>query len=133
MTVENILRDYHLKSTTCRKFILNELLRSQTALTEHEIKTSFPDLFDRVTFYRTLKTLEDAGVIHKIVLQDNTTRYAVSRKSFHEEDIHFHFHCCVCNEVFCIQSKSRINMELPQGFVQHRVSMIVEGVCAACN
>lgn len=107
MTVENILRDYHLKSTTCRKFILNELLRSQTALTEHEIKTSFPDLFDRVTFYRTLKTLEDAGVIHKIVLQDNTIRYAVSKKPFHEQDIHSIFIAAFATRSFVFKTKAK--------------------------
>ena len=133
MTVENILREHKLKSTGCRKLILSELLESETALAENEMKALFPGLFDRVTFYRTLKTLEDAGVIHKIVLQDNTAKYAVSREICRAEDIHSHFHCGKCDEVFCLQNNVQLNIELPQGFVRHNVSMVVEGLCAACN
>lgn len=133
MTVENILRTHNLKNTSCRKFILSELLDSKTAMTEQEIKTSFPDLFDRVTFYRTLKTLEEVGAIHRIVLQDNTTKYALSRKSFHDHDIHPHFHCEKCDEVFCLPTKIQLYIDLPNGFVQNHVSMVIDGVCAACN
>ena len=133
MTVEKILHQYNLKNTGCRKFILNELLGSHTALTENEIKTSFPDLFDRVTFYRTLKTLEDAGAIHKIVLQDNTIKYAISETSSCENDIHSHFHCNKCDEVFCLHNKIQLQVELPAGFIQHHVSMVINGVCAACH
>ncbi|MDO5523360.1 MAG: transcriptional repressor [Bacteroidia bacterium] len=133
MTVEDILHQHNLKSTGCRKLILSELLESRTALAESEMKVSYPGLFDRVTFYRTLKTLEDAGAIHKIVLQDNTTKYAISRHLGHEQDIHSHFHCGKCDEVFCLQNKIRLDIELPQGFVRHNISMVVEGLCAACN
>ncbi len=133
MTVEKILRDYNLRSTGCRKLILSELIESQTALAESEMKASFPDLFDRVTFYRTLKTLEDAGAIHKIVLHDNTNKYALSRHLCQQQDVHSHFHCSKCDEVFCLQNKIQINIELPEGFVRPSVSMVVEGLCATCN
>ncbi len=133
MTVENILHKHNLKSTGCRKLILSELLESKAALAESEMKASIPELFNRVTFYRTLKTLEDAGAIHKIVLQDNTTKYAVTRQKCQGQDIHSHFHCSRCDGVFCLQNNLQLNIELPQGFVRHHVSMVVEGLCAACN
>lgn len=133
MTVENILREHRLKITPCRRFILGGLLESRRALSEQEIKKSFPVEFDRVTFYRTLKTLEDAGAIHKIVLPDHAPRYAVSLGSLHGHDIHSHFRCSRCEEVFCLHGKVRLQMELPRGFVRHSVSLVIEGVCAACN
>ena len=131
MTVENILQRYNLKNTSCRKFILSELLQHCTAMTENELKNSFPGLFDRVTFYHTLKTLKEVGTIHKIVLQDSATKYAISRHSFHEQELHSHFHCHCCDEVFCLQNQVQLQCNLPQGFERKQVSIVIEGVCAA--
>ena len=66
MTVENILHKHNLKSTGCRKLILSELLESKAALAESEMKASIPELFNRVTFYRTLRVrnVRDRTYIH---------------------------------------------------------------------
>ena len=70
MNAEQILKYHRLKNTGCRKFIITELLQNDSALSENEIKQALPDLFDRVTFYRSLKTLEEYKIIHRIVLHD---------------------------------------------------------------
>ena len=72
MDAEQILKLHNLKNTGCRKFIISELLNNDSALSENEIKKALPDLFDRVTFYRSLKTLEEKSIIHRIVLHDST-------------------------------------------------------------
>ena len=133
MTVEEILHKYELKNTGCRKYILSELLDSKSALSESELKESYPDLFDRVTFYRTLKTLEDRGIIHRIVLNDNSVKYALSRPHYGEDHLHSHFHCSKCDEVLCLQGKTQFDVELPQGFIMNQVFVVVDGICASCN
>ena len=74
ITGEEILNAHDLRNTGCRKFILSELLKNDAALSENELKGPYPVLFDRVTFYRTLKTLEEKGIIHRIVLNDNSVK-----------------------------------------------------------
>lgn len=131
MTVEEILDTYALKNTSCRKYILSQLLKSDTALSENEIKESFPQLFDRVTFYRTLKTLEEKQVIHKIVLNDNSVKYAFNHH--HEKNsAHSHFHCENCDDVICLHGNIRFEVELPKDFVKKDVYIIVEGLCSNC-
>lgn len=132
MTVEKILQSHRLKNTSCRKYILGELLKKDSALSENEIKGSFPDLFDRVTFYRTLKTLEDKGVIHRIVLHDNTVKYALSHTHKEDQNLHSHFHCEKCDQVFCLHGKTIFEAELPQNFVKNEVFVVIEGTCAHC-
>lgn len=132
MTVEEILQVHELKNTGCRKYILNELLKSKSALSENEIKESFPDLFDRVTFYRTLKILEEKNVIHRIVLNDNSVKYALSDHLHNDENLHSHFHCEKCDEVLCLHGNTHFEIELPEGFVKHEVYVVVEGLCAQC-
>ena len=133
MTVEEILHKYDLKNTGCRKFILSEMLKRETAQSETELKESYPELFDRVTFYRTLKTLEERGIIHKIVLNDNSVKYALSRHHQADEHLHAHFHCEKCDDVLCLLGKTRFDAELPQGFIMNDVFVVIEGVCADCG
>ncbi|MDR2816123.1 MAG: transcriptional repressor [Proteiniphilum sp.] len=133
MTVEEILQAHDLKNTGCRKYILGELLKKETAMSENELKESYPDLFDRVTLYRTLKTLEDRGIIHRIVLNDNTVKYALNKRHNENDNLHSHFHCEKCDEVLCLDGASRFDAELPEGFLVKDVFVVVEGLCANCG
>lgn len=133
MTIDEILQSHDLKSTSCRKFIVGELMKSHSALSENEIKEQFPELFDRVTFYRTLKTLEDKNVIHKIVLHDNSVKYAMTHTHRNDENLHSHFHCSKCDEVHCLHGKTIFETELPSGFLSNEVFIVVEGTCAKCS
>lgn len=132
MTVEEILHAHDLKNTGCRKYILGELLKNEAAMSESELKESYPDLFDRVTLYRTLKTLEDRGIIHRIVLNDNTVKYALNRHHHEDDNLHSHFHCGKCDEVLCLDGVTHFDTELPKGFVSKEVFVVVEGLCADC-
>src|SRR5690554_1050587 len=133
ITAEKILHKYGLKGTSCRKFIVSRLLESEMALSENEIKEEAPDLFDRVTFYRTLITLEESEIIHKIVLNDNLVKYALNKRHHVIGDLHSHFHCEGCDDVFCLEGKTKFDVELPVDFVQNEVFVVIEGVCASCN
>lgn len=133
VTAEKILHKYGLKGTGCRKFILSRLLESETALSENEIKGNLPDLFDRVTFYRTLITLEECNIIHKIVLNDNLVKYALNKHHNVIGDLHSHFHCNACDDVLCLEGKTKFDVELPEDFVQNEVFVVIEGICASCN
>ena len=107
ITGEEILNAHDLRNTGCRKFILSELLKNDAALSENELKGPYPVLFDRVTFYRTLKTLEEKGIIHRIVLNDNSLKYALNRHHHEYEEMHSHFHCEKCDEVLCLSGKTK--------------------------
>lgn len=133
MTVEEILHAHNLKSTGCRKYILGELLKNEVAMSESELKESYPDLFDRVTLYRTLKTLEDNAIIHRIVLSDNTVKYALNSHHHHDDLLHSHFHCGQCGEVLCLVGVTHFDAALPAGFVSKSVNIVVEGLCAECD
>ncbi len=103
------------------------------ALSENEIKGKFLDLFDRVTFYRTLITLEESEIIHKIVLNDNLVKYALNKHHHVIGNLHSHFHCNGCDDVICLEGKTKFDVELPVDFVQKEVFVLIEGVCASCN
>lgn len=132
MNAEQILNHYNLKNTGCRKFIINELLQNDIALSEHQIKQSLPDLFDRVTFYRSLKTLEEKGIIHRVILHDSTVKYALNRENLLQK-AHAHFHCIKCDEVTCLETEMEIPDSLPGGFSVDIMEVLFEGTCPQCG
>jgi len=144
MKAEEILKHHDLKNTGCRKHIINELLNSEQALSENEIKTAVSNLFDRVTFYRSLKTLEENKIIHRITLNDGSVKYALSKEgrfscgeSCHCNQIHrhmhTHFHCTKCNEVLCIDAILENSVQLPEGFSVESAQILLEGTCPQCK
>ncbi len=132
MDAEKLLKHHNLKNTGCRKFILNELLHSDCALSENEIKKSLPDLFDRVTFYRSLKTLEEKNIIHRIVLNDSTIKYALNKEALSNID-HVHFHCIKCDDVICLETEVKAPTNLPEGFSVDSAQILLEGICPICK
>ncbi|MBK5720569.1 transcriptional repressor [Dysgonomonas sp. Marseille-P4677] len=132
MNAEEILKYHKLKNTGCRKFIITALLQKDLALSENEIKQSLPDLFDRVTFYRSLKTLEEYKIIHRIVLHDAVVKYALNREILPEGD-HAHFHCVKCDSVTCLETKLKSPTSLPDGFSVNSIDVLLEGTCPECK
>ena len=132
MDAEYILKHHNLKNTGCRKFIINELLKKEQALSEHEIKQVLPDLFDRVTFYRSLKTLEEVDIIHRIILNDATVKYALNKDAMPDAG-HPHFHCMKCDEVICLETEIKAPSNLPQGFSFDSAQVLIEGTCPHCK
>lgn len=134
MNAEEILKQHGVKKTVCRKCIVDKLIESEdTALTENEIKDAFLDLFDRVTFYRSLKTLEEAKVIHRIVLNNSIVKYALSSQQV-LSNVHPHFHCTHCDKVSCLDSSLLDrNISLPCGYQVESAQILLEGICPGCT
>ena len=132
MNSDDILKIHNLKNTGCRKHIINELLGTQTALSESEIKTALPDLFDRVTFYRSLKILEEKNIIHRIVLHDTTIKYALN-KLMTDDINHVHYHCTNCNDVTCGTISITEKLHPTNGFSIQTADVVLEGICENCN
>ena len=63
----DILNNHNLKRTSCREGILEVVMAANQALSENEIKEQLAGNYDRTTFYRSFKTLEEHRIIHKIV------------------------------------------------------------------
>lgn len=132
MNAEQLLKEHGLKNTGCRKHIVNELLTRGIALSENEIKEVLPDLFDRVTFYRSLKTLEEKGIIHRVILHDASVKYALNEQPVRLV-AHPHFHCIACDNVTCLKTDTKANApHLPPGYEVQQTQVLYEGVCPKC-
>jgi len=133
---QDVLRRYGLRNTEIRKAVLDVFLDAGQALSQQDIDEKLPDN-DRVTLYRTLRTFEEKGLIHRAVDGTTTSKYALCQDEcteHHHVDEHAHFHCIRCGVTFCVEG-----VQLPvmppkiKGARVDQVYLVLEGFCGACE
>ncbi|MBK8808518.1 MAG: transcriptional repressor [Bacteroidales bacterium] len=121
-----------MKRTSCREGILEVILEANQALSEHEIRERLQGNYDRTTFYRSFKTLEESKIIHKIVVDNLLVKYAIDISATNKHK-HAHFYCNECNKVVCLDSVAIQKPILPDGYSEVETEMIIKGVCKYCK
>ena len=106
---ESQLRTTSVRATDARIKVLAALLGARYAFSHQDIQDTLVDM-DRVTLYRALDSLTDAGLAHKIAGDDRVFRYnAGTEELAHgkhqtQQHQHGHFKCTRCAKVFCIDN-----------------------------
>lgn len=132
MESHKILHDHNLKRTSCREGILEVIIEARKALSENEIRTRLKVHYDRTTFYRSFKTLQECNIIHKIVVDNQLVKYALDN-SITTRKHHAHFYCEKCDSVICMDSVPVDIPKLPEGFTVNDTEMIIKGLCNECR
>lgn len=137
-TVERLLTKYKLRKTAIRKEVLSIFSDNSHALTHGFIEKNIREDVDRVTLYRTLKTFEEKGVIHRIADESDTIRYALCKDDCQEHqhkhsDNHIHFQCETCKKTVCLEQVEIPNVQLPTNFKAHKQQFLVIGTCNNCS
>ncbi len=132
MKAIDILKSHHLKRTSCREGIINVVMSANQALSENQIREQLAGNYDRTTFYRSFKTLEDHKVIHKIVVDNQLVKYALDNSITHNDE-HAHFYCHECNTVKCMDAVPLQKYQLPDGYSDDETEVLIKGTCAICK
>lgn len=130
-----ILHKSNLKATPLREAVLAELIQSGRGLSHQDLNQLLSVSFDRSSLFRTLNTLEEKGILHKIVDAEGVAKYAYSQKDQTESPGHHaHFICNGCKNIFCLDySVALARIEVPDGFEKASVDMQVHGICKQCR
>lgn len=134
--VDDILLANALRVTPCRIFVLGEFLKKGSkTVTELELEKKSKGHFDRVTIYRTLKTFIEADILHRVIGDDQSVKYALCRDHGHKphNHEHVHFKCNECLTTSCLDELSIAKIELPAGYLKQEVNLLVVGRCPECN
>ncbi|MEZ4885221.1 MAG: transcriptional repressor [Chitinophagales bacterium] len=133
--VNKILEQKAIRITPMRQLILEYFLQNDGTFGLIELENAFPKS-DRITIYRTLKTFEEKGILHSIKEEGMEAKYALCKEhcsTEHHIDQHPHFQCQKCKQITCIDSQLIPTMELPDGYVQKEVNMMIKGICPNCQ
>jgi len=131
------LRRVHQRLTPNREAIVDVLVGSSRPLTIPEVLDAGHGLAQS-SVYRNLVVLEQAGVVHRIVTNDEFTRFELA------EDLvghHHHLICSSCGTVEDVPPNARLEQSLRHAVDQvaratgfrtqtHRVDLV--GLCRRC-
>jgi Fur family transcriptional regulator, ferric uptake regulator len=154
---ENQLRDAEVRITPARIKVLTALLGACCAFSHQDMQDTLVEM-DRVTLYRALDCLTDAGLAHKISGDDRIFRYSAGNE--HRDDgntaaqmvrpaqnQHGHFKCTRCARIFCLDNSTQAGLLPPilqqqwqhtlqttlgTGFQSHEIELTIKGWCADC-
>jgi Fur family transcriptional regulator, ferric uptake regulator len=134
MTIIQLLQAAGLRKTKAREVVLQVLNETNRPLSHQEIAShSETRSLDRVTLYRTLTTLQKAGLLHRIQGIDGTWRFrghgAHANKCGGD---HLHFLCLECNQMSCLPEQPLPWVKEPAGAEVFGKQLVVYGRCAQC-
>lgn len=130
-----ILKGANLRVTPVRSRVLEIFDTTEFALSNQEIEDAL-NTVDRVTLYRTLKSFEQKGIIHKVVDGTGQDKFAMCEHHCtedHHHDEHIHFNCDQCGNTFCVDDVGIPNITLPKGYTVQSTNIVMKGVCDKCN
>ena len=131
--IKELLQKRKLKATPTRVNLLSKMVGHGSAMSHSAIQKKMNPI-DRVTLYRTIETLKEKGIIHKVFQENNETYYAICGNSCDEHNHHhehIHFKCLSCNTITSEDLLTNVNIALPNYLIQ-KVSINIEGTCKKC-
>lgn len=137
MDASTLLKKAGLKLTPIRLKMIEIFNTCSHALPQHEIEGRFEGI-DRITLYRTLKSFEEKGIIHKITDLDGNSKFAMCETRcvedhVHDHHDHIHFECEECHLTFCVENINIPNIEVPDKFLVTGQNITITGKCEHCR
>jgi Fur family ferric uptake transcriptional regulator len=119
--------------TRSRIEVLTALLRSDEALTHHEVERRLRrGHVDRVTLYRVLEWLTEQGLAHKLSGADRVWRFSAAGNARTQSGSHAHFECSSCGKVVCLDQARLPSIPLPAGYRRRDIAVTIKGSCDRC-
>ena len=129
-----MLQTAGLYRTRCRTGIVRVLLDAQSPLSQDEIADRLGEgRFNKVSIYRTLASLAEAGLVHRAFVDERAGHFELSDRCG-ERQCHPHFTCVSCGDTHCLTEASiPLARNIGKGFVIQRQQVRLEGLCPGCS
>lgn len=126
------LRAAGLRRTPARLAVLAHLQAMDRPSSHADLQAALAQV-DDITLYRTLATLQGAGLIHRVLGIDGTWRYGANHPDRPGcPGNHAHFLCTVCGAMSCLSDQPMPHVQVPPGAVVEGRNFLVFGRCAQC-
>lgn len=134
--IAQTLTRHDLRQTPMRRAVLQVLAGSLFALSGSEIERQLGPDTNRITLYRTLKSFEENGLLHRVMDATDVIKYAACSIECSTQahfDNHVHFKCTACHHIYCLNQVAIPAVTLPDRFEAQTRDYLLAGVCRACN
>ena len=131
------IRNAGLRVTQPRIAVLHVLTKMARPMSHADLIDALDGQgFDRVTLYRNLNDLAEAGIVARTDVGDRVWRFELRSKRDSHSGKHPHFTCTDCGTVACLPENAiRIatSSRLPRAVRQQSVEVALRGVCDRCS
>lgn len=135
MEAENRLKAKSIRPTAMRLLVLKFMQAQSHAVSLNELEARM-NHSDKITLYRTIKTFEEKGLVHRIEDGSGVSKFAICLDecdtSCHH-DLHIHFYCNSCKETYCLPKTHVPDVTLPAKFKLQEISLMAKGICEKCQ
>lgn len=132
--VADAIRAAGLRCTPVRHRVLSIVAALDRPATHAELlaRDELADL-DDITLYRTLTTLDGAGLTHRVHGTDGAWRTCAQPKDHAGcPGNHAHFLCSDCGSMLCLVDQPMPRVKVPRGARVDGRHFVVFGSCASC-
>ena len=132
--IEGAIRAAGGRATPARALILEMLRSAAYPMSHSEVEVMLSrerQAVDRVTIYRVLDWLAEAGLAHKAADGHGVFRFS-SADPGGEHARHAHLRCTGCGGTFCLDMPSPQQPRLPRGFRFGGMALDIHGECPRC-
>ena len=129
----HMLKEAGLYCTEARVTILKVLMEVHRPLRQDDIGGQLDHrTLNKVTVYRTLDSLVEAGLVHRAFTHDRAWYFELADHCT-EKQCHPHFTCTNCGVTRCLTGISLPMAKIPEkGYIISRQQVRLEGLCPAC-
>jgi Fur family ferric uptake transcriptional regulator len=129
----HMVKEANLYCTEARVAILKVLLAAAGPLSQDQISGQVASrAMNKVTVYRTLDSLVEAGLVHRAFMEDRAWHFELADHCT-KHQCHPHFTCTRCGVTQCMTDISLPMAVIPRkGFIISRQQVRLEGLCPAC-
>lgn len=125
------LRAAGLRCTDARLAVYRHLALAGAPVAHRDVGDALPGL-DRITVFRNLVALVDAGLAIRVDLGDRTFRYALPAPGAGAAHPHPHFTCTACGDVQCLEDVQVVDGGT-HGALLLGAEVQIKGVCGDCR
>lgn len=132
--IECMLEQAGVKPTSNRILVLRTIVESDRPLSLTDLEAELLSL-EKSSVFRVLTLLLEHGIVHAVEDGRGIVKYEICKGKgvCSIEDLHAHFYCESCHQVFCFEAIHTPIVELPDGFSVHSINYMLKGLCPKCE
>lgn len=132
-TCVQLLEQHGIKPTSNRIIVVKALAAEERPSTMSELENKILTI-DKSGIFRSLMLFREHNLVHSLEDGEGCMRYELchSHSDDGDDDMHVHFYCEQCHQMYCLYDTHIPPVALPEGFRMQTVNYVVKGICPAC-
>lgn len=130
----NVLEKADIRPTVNRILVVDALMHSKHPMSMMDLETQLETL-EKSSIFRVLTLLLQHDVVHAIEDGRGIVKYEMCHGDGHcsVDDMHAHFYCEKCHNVYCLEEISLPKVDLPEGYELKSINFMIKGTCPNCK